>query len=80
MAPLSDLVGVPRQVAVLAFQLGDGFTNMITPTSGVLMAVLGVSRIPYDKWVRWSWKFILFLILLGAILLLPTVLIPMNGF
>ena len=51
------------------------------PTSGVLMAVLGVSRIPYDKWVRWSWKFILFPDgLLGAILLLPTVLIPMNGF
>lgn len=80
MAPFSDLIGLSKQATVMAFQFGDGFTNMITPTSGVLMAVLGVSRIPYDKWVRWSWKFILFLILLGAILLLPTVLIPMNGF
>src|SRR3712207_7931622 len=44
MAPLSDLLGVTRQVAVLAFQLGDGFTNLIVPTSGLLMAILGVAR------------------------------------
>jgi uncharacterized ion transporter superfamily protein YfcC len=80
MAPFSDLIGLSKQATVMAFQFGDGFTNMITPTSGVLMAVLGVSRIPYDKWFRWSWKFMIFLILLGALLLLPTVLIPMNGF
>jgi len=80
MAPFSELIGLSKQATVMAFQFGDGFTNLITPTSGVLIAVLGVSRIPYDKWFRWAWKFILVLILLGALLLIPTVLISMNGF
>ena len=47
MAPFSDMVGVSRQAMVLAFQFGDGFTNMVTPTSGVLMASLAMARIPY---------------------------------
>ncbi len=80
MAPFSDLIGLSKQATVMAFQFGDGFTNLITPTSGVLIAVLGVSRIPYDKWFRWVWKFILLLVVLGFLLLIPTVLIPMNGF
>lgn len=80
MAPFSELIGLSKQATVMAFQFGDGFTNMITPTSGVLIAVLGVSRIPYDKWFRWVWKFILVLVILGFLLLIPTVLIPMNGF
>ncbi|MDL2256393.1 AbgT family transporter [Parabacteroides sp. OttesenSCG-928-G06] len=80
MAPFSELIGLSKQATVMAFQFGDGFTNMITPTSGVLIAVLGVSRIPYDKWLRWVWKFILVLVILGFLLLIPTVLIPMNGF
>jgi uncharacterized ion transporter superfamily protein YfcC len=80
MAPFSELIGLSKQATVMAFQFGDGFTNMITPTSGVLIAVLGVSRIPYDKWFRWAWKFILLLVILGFLLLIPTVLIPMNGF
>ena len=45
MAPLADLVGVTRQVAILAFQLGDGFTNLIVPTSGALIGTLGVARL-----------------------------------
>ena len=74
------MIGLSKQATVMAFQFGDGFTNMITPTSGVLIAVLGVSRIPYDKWFRWAWKFILTLVILGFLLLIPTVLIPLNGF
>ncbi len=80
MAPFSDMIGVSRQATVLAFQFGDGFTNMITPCSGVLMAVLSVARIPYEKWFRWIWKFILFLILVGFLLLLPTVYLDLPGF
>ncbi len=53
MAPLSDLVGVSRQTAVLAFQMGDGFTNMIIPTSAVLMGVLSLARVPWTTWARW---------------------------
>lgn len=80
MAPFSDLIGLSKQATVMAFQFGDGFTNLLTPTSGVLIAVLGVSRIPYDKWFRWAWKFILLMVIVGFLLLIPTVLIPMNGF
>ena len=80
MAPFSDMINVSRQATVLAFQFGDGFTNMITPCSGVLMAVLSVARIPYEKWVKWIWKFILFLIVSGFLLLLPTLYISLSGF
>ena len=80
MAPFSDLIGVSRQTAVMAFQFGDGFTNMITPTSGVLIAALGVARIPWEKWVRFIWKFILVLIVVGGLLLIPTVIWNINGF
>lgn len=52
MAPLSDLLGVTRQTSVLAFQLGDAFTNVITPTSGELMAALAICHIPYKKWFK----------------------------
>ena len=53
MAPLADLVGVTRQTAVLAYQLGDGFTNLIIPTNPVLMGALAVANVPWQKWARW---------------------------
>ena len=80
MAPFSDLIGVCRQATVMAFQFGDGFTNMITPTSGVLIAALGVARVPYQKWFKWAWKFILLMIILGGLLLIPTVTMSLEGF
>jgi uncharacterized ion transporter superfamily protein YfcC len=80
MAPFSDLIEISRQTNVLAFQFGDGFTNMITPTSGVLIGALGVAKVPYDKWVKWVWPMILTLIVIGFILLLPTLFISLNGF
>lgn len=80
MAPFSDLIGISRQATVMAFQFGDGFTNMLTPTSGVLIAVLGMARIPYNKWVKWVWKFIVALIILGFLLLIPTAHLQLNGF
>lgn len=80
MAPFADMINVSRQATVLAFQFGDGFTNMITPCSGVLMAVLSVAKIPYEKWVKWIWKFILVLVILGFLLLLPTLYMSLPGF
>ncbi len=80
MAPFSDLIHLSRQATVMAFQFGDGFTNMITPTSGVLIGALGIARIPYDKWLRWVWPLILILFILGFILLIPTVTMDLNGF
>ncbi|HKL34132.1 MAG TPA: AbgT family transporter, partial [Tangfeifania sp.] len=80
MSQFSDLIGISRQATVVAFQFGDGFTNMITPTSGVLIGVLGIARIPYEKWFKWVAPFVVILTLLGFLLLLPTVLMDLNGF
>ena len=80
MAPFCDMIHLSRQTMVMAFQFGDGFTNMITPTSGVLMAALGMAKVPYEKWVKWIWRFVLVLIVAGFVLLLPTVFIPLTGF
>lgn len=80
MAQFADLIDVSRQTTVLAFQFGDGFTNMLTPTSGVLIGVLGMARIPYGTWLKWVWKFIVALIVLGFILMLPTLWLDLPGF
>lgn len=80
MAQFADLIEVSRQTTVLAFQFGDGFTNMLTPTSGVLIGCLGVARIPYGTWLKWAWKFILGCIIVGFFLLLPTLFLQLPGF
>ncbi len=80
MAPFSDYINLSRQATVMAFQFGDGFTNMITPTSGVLIGVLGVAKIPYNKWVKWITPIMIVFVLLGFLLLIPTVLMDLNGF
>ena len=54
MAPLADLTDVTRQTAVLAYQFGDGFTNMIVPTNAVLMGILALAKVPYDRWARFA--------------------------
>jgi uncharacterized ion transporter superfamily protein YfcC len=80
MSQFSDLIHLSRQATVMAFQFGDGFTNFITPTSGVLLGVLGMAKIPYEKWVRWILPFITILIILGFLLLIPTVTMKLTGF
>ncbi|NZA25372.1 YfcC family protein [Luteimonas sp. SJ-92] len=75
MAPLADVVGIERQVAVLAFQFGDGFSNMILPTNIVLMAILGMAGIPYDRWFRFAWPLFLKLLLAAAVALVAAVLL-----
>lgn len=80
MAEFSDIIGISRQATIMAFQLGAGFTDMIAPTSGVLMGVIGMARIPYAKWIRWIIPFLLIIMLLGWLLLIPTVTMHLNGF
>ncbi|HLR10575.1 MAG TPA: TIGR00366 family protein [Sporosarcina sp.] len=67
MTPLGDLLGVSRQTAVLAFQMGDGLTNIFTPTSGLLLASLAMAGISFSKWVKWVWPLILIQFILGCI-------------
>ncbi|MEM8962853.1 MAG: AbgT family transporter [Acidobacteriota bacterium] len=71
MAPLADLVGVSRQTAVLAFQFGDGFSNLIVPTSAICMGVLTLAEIPWDRWVRWMLPLQAVFLLIGFLLLIP---------
>lgn len=74
------MIGISRQATVMAYQFGDGFTNMITPTSAVLIGALGIARIPYEVWVKWFVKILIFFIVLGFVLLLPTIWFELPGF
>ncbi|UCD38715.1 MAG: putative basic amino acid antiporter YfcC, partial [Fidelibacterota bacterium] len=75
MAPLSDLVGVTRQTAVLAFQFGDGFSNLIIPTSAVTMGVLTLGGIPWERWARWILPLEGIYLVIGCLLLIPPYLL-----
>lgn len=75
MAPLSDLLSVSRQTAVLAYQFGDGLFNLIIPTSGITMGLLTMARIPYNVWIKWIWGFMAIMVAVSMILLA----IPASG-
>ena len=70
LAPLGDLVGVTRQTSVLAYQFGDGFSNVFTPTSGYFMAGLAMLRVPWTRWVRFLWSLQVLWLSLGLVFLL----------
>lgn len=67
MVPIVDILGITRQTATLAFMLGDGFTNIITPTSGVLMAVLAVGRVKWVQWIKFAFPLLLMWMVVGVI-------------
>jgi len=67
MAPLADVLGLTRQTAVFAFTCGDGFTNTVIPTSGILMAMLGLAKIPFERWLRFMFPLFLLLMALSAV-------------
>ena len=56
LVPLADLVGVTRQITVLAYCFGDGFSNMAYPTNAVLLISLGLANVSYGKWIKFTWK------------------------
>jgi uncharacterized ion transporter superfamily protein YfcC len=78
MAPLADIVGVTRQVSVLAYQFGDGFTNILVPTSAVLIGILGLAKIPYDRWFRFIMPFMIKVWIVAAIALVVAVSIELQ--
>lgn len=75
MAPLADLVGISRQTAVLAFQFGDGLANMLFPTNVILMSILGIAGIPYDRWLRFVLPLYLKMLAAGSVALVISVMI-----
>ncbi len=81
MAPLSEMVGTTRQVAVLAYQYGDGLTNSIVPTSSVLMAALAIAGgVPWDRWAKFIWRNMLGWILVGGVLISIAHIIKLGPF
>ena len=70
IAPIADLSGISRQIAVLAYAFGDGFSNVFYPTNPVLLISLGIVGIGYGKWFKWSAKIQLAVLALTCGLLL----------
>jgi len=79
MAPLADLVGITRQTMVYAYQLCE-LVNPILPTSAVTMGVLGMAKIPWEKWARWFLPLMLVLVAVSFLLLVPPVLMRWGPF
>ncbi|QNE40052.1 YfcC family protein [Hymenobacter sp. NBH84] len=67
LTPLSDLLGLPRQVTVLAYQYGAGLCELITPTNGALMAIVAACGVRFDAWWRFAFPLYLLLLALGAV-------------
>jgi len=70
------VLGLTRQTAVFAFTCGDGFSNTVIPTSGILMASLGLGKVPYDRWLRFMAPLLIQLVLLAAIFI--AIMVAMN--
>lgn len=80
MAPLADLVDVTRQTACVAFQLGDGISNIFTPTSGYFMAGLALAKIPWTTWAKWILPLILAQYLIGGVFVVIAQMINLGPF
>lgn len=80
IVPLVDMLDITRQTGVLAFKLGDGITNIIAPTSGVLMAVLAVGKVPYSKWFKFVLPLVLIWTAIGAVFVAIAVMINYGPF
>ena len=78
--PLADMIGITRQVSVLAFQFGDGFSNSLFPTSGTLMASLAVAGVPWVKWAKWFLPLFIIWSIIAMILLAIAVMINLGPF
>ena len=69
MAPVADLIGLSRQTLVLAYQMGDGFSNLLLPTTSSLLGTLAVSRVPYGRWVKFMFPLFLIWTVLGCVIM-----------
>jgi len=70
IVPLSDLLGLSRQVTILAYQFGGGLCDLVTPTNGALMAILAASGVRYEEWIKFCFPRYLGLVALGIVAIL----------
>ena len=80
IAPIAQIFGLSMQLCIVAFAFGDGFSNVLYPTNPALLISLGLANVGYNDWFKWVWKFILLMIILGGLLLIPTVTMSLEGF
>ncbi len=78
MIPIGDIVGISRQVTILAFQIGDGVTNLMNPTLGGLIAMLSMARMPFDRWLRFIAPLAFIILVVCWVFLVISVLIGYN--
>ena len=78
MIPLGESLGLTRQITILAFQVGDGLTNLINPTLGGLIAMLSMSRVRIDRWIRFIFPVLIVLIIIAFLALIVAVAIDYN--
>ena len=74
LAPLADFAGVSRSLVITAFQSASGIVNMVTPTSAVVMGGLAIGRVPYDRWLKFVWKYLLIIFLLAGVMIVTAAL------
>ncbi len=80
MTPLADLVGITRQTAVLCFQYGDGLSNSVIPTSASLMGVLGMAKVPYERWLKFMFPLFLIWTAVACVLVYVAAVIKLGPF
>ena len=75
LIPVGDLVAIPRQAVILAYQYGAGMTDLVTPTNGGMMAVLAAANVPIDKWWRFALPLFALLLALGAVAVIAAIMV-----
>jgi uncharacterized ion transporter superfamily protein YfcC len=75
LAPIADLIGMSRQVVVLAYQYGAGLMDLVTPTNGALMAILAASGITFKDWIKITWKPFVMMLTIASISILTGIIV-----
>ena len=75
MVPLGDLLSLTRQTTVFIYVVGDGFSNIIIPTNGFMMAVLGIAGVPFEKWVKFIFPIFITFVALSGVFIVIAVLV-----
>jgi uncharacterized ion transporter superfamily protein YfcC len=80
LIPVGEVLGLTRQTTILAFQIGDGITNLVNPALGGLIAMLSMCRVPFDRWIRFIFPLLAVLLLISAIAVLVSVAVNYGPF
>ena len=73
MLPLGESLGLSQQITILAFQIGDGISNLVNPTLGGLIAMLSMCRVPIDRWIRFIFPVLLIILVFAFVIMIIAV-------